>query len=181
MFCLFKNSHLYPKVNFYIIAAAWIGVLFWLNFTFLEKELVFKVMSGEAILVDLLFGLPLVLMLAVVVYATIYWFLKLVIVYLFPQAIMPASELDESLAELAEDPELEQALQDKYGETYWHNKEDTQNQQNGRQEAHSQQTESQSETSFELETKLEAKQDIKLEIEFESLDKNSTDPISEKK
>ena len=127
MFCLFKNSHLYPKVNFYLIAAAWIGVLFWLNFTFIEKELVFKVIAGEAILVDLLFGVPLVLMMAVVVYATIYWFLKLLIVYLYPQAIMPASELDDALAEIAEDPELEKALQEKYGEEYWQHRDEVEN------------------------------------------------------
>ena len=119
MFGLFRTAQLYPKVNFYLIAIAWIGVLFWLNFTFIEKALIVKVMSGEAILVDLLFGLPLVLMLAVVVYATIYWFLKLIIVYVYPQAIMPASELDEALTEMVEDPELEKTLQAKYGEAYW--------------------------------------------------------------
>ena len=101
------------------MAIAWIGVLVWLNFTFIEKELVFKVVAGEAILVDLLFGVPLVLMLAVVVYATIYWFLKLVVVYLFPQTIMPISDYDNQ-SELLEDPELEQILQEKYGQQYWH-------------------------------------------------------------
>ena len=118
MFCLFKNSHLIPKVNWLLIAFAWLGALAWLNFTFIEKDLVFKVIGGKAILVDLLFGVPLVLMLAVVVYATIYWFLKLVVVYLFPQAIMPVSELDQQ-AELAEDPVLDEALQEEYGEAYW--------------------------------------------------------------
>jgi|GEM_PF-1617190 len=126
MFCLFKNSHLYPKVNFFLVAAAWVGVVIWLNFTFIEKELIFKLIAGDAILVDLLFGLPLVLMLAVVVYATIYWFLKLVIVYLFPQAIMPASEFDTQ-SELAEDPELEEALQAKYGDEYWQNEHENEN------------------------------------------------------
>ena len=120
MFCLFKNSHLVPKVNFLLVALAWLGALAWLNFTFIEKDLVFKVIAGDAILVDLLFGVPLVLMLAVVVYATIYWFLKLVVVYLFPQAIMPPSELDLQ-SELAEDPELEQSLQEQYGDEYWQN------------------------------------------------------------
>lgn len=120
MFCLFKNSHLAPKVNFFVAAISWIAALAWLNFTFVEKELVFKVIAGEAILLDLLLGIPLVLMLAVVVYATIFWFLKLVIVYLFPRAIAPTSEYD-SQSELLEDPELEKTLQNQYGENYWHN------------------------------------------------------------
>jgi len=119
MFCLFKNSHLYPKVNFYLIAAGWVGVIAWLEFTFIQKDLVFKVLQGEAIMVDLLFGLPLVLMLAVVIYATIYWFLKLIVVYAFPQAIMPASEYDDSMPEIIEDPELVQELEDEFGDEYW--------------------------------------------------------------
>ncbi len=121
MFCLFKNARLYPRVNFYLIAAGWVGVLFWLEFTFIEKELVFKLIKGEAILVDLVFGLPLVLMLAVVIYATIYWFLKLIVVYVFPSAIMPASEYEEALPTIEEDPELQQQLEQQYGDEYWSN------------------------------------------------------------
>lgn len=74
-------------------------------------------------MVDLLLGIPLVLMLAVVVYATIYWFFKLIIVYLFPRAILPASEYDNQSA-LLEDPELERALQEQYGENYWQHRDD---------------------------------------------------------
>lgn len=118
MFCLFKNSHLTPKVNFFVAAIAWVAALAWLNFTFIEKEFVFKVMAGEAILLDLLLGIPLVLMLAIVVYATIFWFLKLIIVYLFPRAIAPASSYDSHSA-LLEDPALEETLQNQYGENYW--------------------------------------------------------------
>lgn len=121
MFCLFKNSHLTPKVNFFVAAISWIAALAWLNFTFIEKELVLKVIAGEAILLDLLLGIPLVLMLAVVVYATVFWFIKLIIVYLFPRAIAPASEYD-SQSELLEDPDLEETLQKQYGENYWQNR-----------------------------------------------------------
>lgn len=129
MFCLFKNSHLYPKVNFYLIAAGWVGVIAWLEFTFIQKDLVFKVLQGEAIMVDLLFGLPLVLMLAVVIYVTIYWFLKLIVVYAFPQAIMPASEYEDAMPEIVEDPELVQELEDEYGDQYWNSKKDSESHQ----------------------------------------------------
>ncbi|MDG6778059.1 hypothetical protein QCB44_04995 [Thiomicrorhabdus sp. zzn3] len=95
---------------------SWLAVAAWLYFAFIEKALWSKLFSGEALLVDLLLGLPLVLMLAVVVYATLYWLLKLLVVVFLPQAIVPAeSEHDAQL------DENHKALEETYGERYWEN------------------------------------------------------------
>ncbi|WP_373017242.1 hypothetical protein [Thiomicrorhabdus sp.] len=73
-----------------------------------------KLFEGQAIMVDLLLGIPLVLMLAVVVYATIYWFIKLLIIYLLPHAVVPADqgELPDSLEDQAK-------LEEEFGQEYW--------------------------------------------------------------
>lgn len=116
MLCLFKNSHVHPSLNRYLMLISWLAVAAWLYFAFIEKALWSKLFSGEAILVDLLLGLPLVLMLAVVVYATLYWLLKLLVVVFLPQAIIPAeSEHDAQLGESHE------VLEEAYGEHYWEN------------------------------------------------------------
>lgn len=122
MFCLFKNSHIHPRLNPYVILVSLLSVIAWLYFAFIEKELVTKLFEGQAIMVDLLLGIPLVLMLAVVVYATVYWFFKLLIVYLLPQAIVPAhhfESLDDSLPE-----ETLESLQEQLGEEYWKHSEE---------------------------------------------------------
>lgn len=117
MFCLFKNSHIHPRINLYVVLVSLLSVVAWLYFAFIEKELMTKLFEGQAIMVDLLLGIPLVLMLAVVVYATVYWFFKLLIVYLLPQAIVPAQQFDTLDDEVSE--ETLESLQEQLGEEYW--------------------------------------------------------------
>ncbi|MDG6772918.1 hypothetical protein QCB45_01105 [Thiomicrorhabdus sp. ZW0627] len=122
MFCLFKNSHIHPALNRYVVLLSWLGVVAWLYFAFIEKELVLKLFKGHAVMVDLLLGIPLVLMLAVVVYATIYWLFKLLIIYLLPHAVIPANQ--EDLTDSLDDESFQKELESQYGEEYWQQQED---------------------------------------------------------
>ncbi|WP_178863819.1 hypothetical protein [Thiomicrorhabdus cannonii] len=112
MLCLFRNSVLQPSVNRIGVMLSWLAVLAWLYFSFVEKELWFKLLAGDAILVDLLLGIPLVLMLAVVVYATVYWSFKLLIIALFPQAVMPVVPAGAEHHDLTEQ-------ETEFGSDYW--------------------------------------------------------------
>lgn len=117
MLCLFRNSKIHPKLDKYAILASLMSVFAWLYFAFIEKALMSKLLEGKALIVDLVFGLPLVLALAVVVYATVYWTLKIILIYLLPQAII---HHDENLVpELT--PEEIAELEAKFGKEYWNN------------------------------------------------------------
>lgn len=123
MFCLFRNSHIHPSLNRYVILLSLFGVIGWLYFTLIEKSLVNMVVSGEALIVDLVFGLPLVLMMAVVVYATIYWTCKILIIIALPQLIVPAAPEMDVLREQLEEDNI-QDLEERHGSEYW-TKDDT--------------------------------------------------------
>ena len=118
MFCLFRNSHIHPNLNRYVILLSILGVIGWLYFTFIEKSLVSKVLGGEALIVDLVFGLPLVLMMGVVVYATIYWTCKVLIIIVLPQFIVPAELEGDVLQEQLEADHIE-SLEEEHGSEYW--------------------------------------------------------------
>lgn len=122
MFCLFRNSQIEPRLNRYVILLSLIGVMAWLYFSFVEKSLVGKVLSGEALIVDLVFGLPLVLMLAVVVYACIYWGCKLLIILLLPDSIIMKSDETQQLEDEMSEEEISH-LEEKHGQAYWNQEE----------------------------------------------------------
>lgn len=120
MFCLFRNSKIHPRLDKYAIIASLLSVFAWLYFAFIEKSLLAKLFEGKALIVDLVFGLPLVLALAIVVYALVYWSLKLIVIFLIPQAIIPVEDhdLNTSLSE----EEIAQ-LEKEHGEAYWNQSE----------------------------------------------------------
>ncbi|GKT12925.1 MAG: hypothetical protein ISEC1_P1917 [Thiomicrorhabdus sp.] len=118
MFCLFRNSQIEPRLNRYVVLLSMLGVIGWLYFSFIEKSLASKLFEGQALLVDLVFGLPLVLMLAVVVYATIYWACKLIIMFLLPNAIILKSAESLQLEDELNDEEIK-TLEETHGEDYW--------------------------------------------------------------
>lgn len=109
MLCLFKNSRL--SLPFHLLASliSWGSVIYWLYFAFINKAFLENFFSGQALFVDLLFGLPIVLIFAIVIYAFLYWGIKLMVIVFLPQTIIHTqteNELDETL-----DPAL--------GENYW--------------------------------------------------------------
>ncbi|MDA3807764.1 MAG: hypothetical protein PF440_07610 [Thiomicrorhabdus sp.] len=118
MFCLFRNSHIHPRLNRYVILLSLLGVIGWLYFTIIEKSLVTMLKSGDALIVDLVFGLPLVLMMGVVIYATIYWTCKILIIIALPKFIVPAEPEGDVLQEQLEEDNI-QTLEEQHGSEYW--------------------------------------------------------------
>ena len=116
MLCLFRNTKIHPSIDRFAQLFSWLAVAYWLYFTFIEKALMSKLFEGKALIVDLVFGLPLVLAMAVVVYATIYWLIKLIIIFLLPQAIEKIEPDDSELV----NPEVELSeLEQQHGKEYW--------------------------------------------------------------
>ena len=91
MLYLFRHYRIEPKLNRYAVLLIFSVVAIWLYFSFVEKSFVGKMISGDALIVDLVLGLPLVLMLTIIVYACAYWSCKLIIIFLLPQAMIPYS------------------------------------------------------------------------------------------
>ncbi|MGC9386804.1 MAG: hypothetical protein ACP5D0_07660 [Hydrogenovibrio sp.] len=110
MLCLFRNSRIAFPLSWLVLALSLAGTFYWLHFAFIEKAFLAKMLAGEALFVDLLLGLPVVLVFALVIYAMIFWSLKVVIIFLWPSQIIqlpnPTHELSDEL-----DPSLE--------EDYW--------------------------------------------------------------
>lgn len=87
MLQLFRQAHIQPHLNRYVVMLSLVATVGWLYFSFIEKALLAKLFEGQALIVDLVFGLPLVLMMAVIVYAICYWSCKLLIIWLWPQQL----------------------------------------------------------------------------------------------
>lgn len=109
MFCLFRNSKIAYPLNLWVWLASIAPVMYWLYFAMVEKDFLHNFVSGQSLFVDLLLGLPVVLIFAIVIYAMVFWVLKLLVILLMPSWIIPLTPLEEEEAPL--DPEL--------GEDYW--------------------------------------------------------------
>lgn len=121
MLCLFRNTKLHSKINLIVVLFSLMSVIGWLYFTFVEKSLMQKLFAGQALIVDLVFGLPLILALAVVVYATVFWALKLIIIFTIPSAIIHINPDDKNSDYLEEDIE---DLENQHGKAYWNQNEE---------------------------------------------------------
>jgi len=116
MLCLFRNTKIDSRINHYVVLISLFAVVAWLYFTFVEKALMQKLFDGQALIVDLVFGLPLVLALAIVIYATVYWTLKLLIIFLLPQFVTHI-EPEDMQADILE--EGVEHLEEQHGKEYW--------------------------------------------------------------
>ncbi|MBF6056894.1 MULTISPECIES: hypothetical protein [Thiomicrorhabdus] len=110
---------MHPKLNFWFQSISLVAVVVWLYFTFVEKSLISRLFEGQALLIDLLLGLPLVLALAVVIYASVFWTLKLILVLAFPQFLQTIETHYDG------DEESIQRLEDEHGQAYWEQEDDT--------------------------------------------------------
>lgn len=102
MFCLFKNSRLNPLLNLISLLLSWGAVAYWAHFAFIEKSFLENVFSGQAFFIDLLFGLPIVLIFAIVIYAMVSWTFKLLVILLYPAGVtqIATETSEEELAEI---------------------------------------------------------------------------------
>ena len=108
MFCMFKNSRLTYPLNWIVLLLSLVGVVYWLNFAFIEKAFLERVFGGEALFVDLLLGLPVVLIFALVIYAIIYWGLKVLVMLFLPKMIEQVEVGDTTLSDELEYDQLEE-------------------------------------------------------------------------
>lgn len=92
---LFRYGHLPKKVHQLMFWAGLVAAGFWLNFSIIKMQLWPRLLAGETELLDALIGFPLVLALAIVVYAVVFWAIKLVIILTYPQWLTLPPEADE--------------------------------------------------------------------------------------
>lgn len=94
----FRYGQLPKPIHRLMVAIGLFAGVSWLYFSIIEKQLIERLISGQAELLDALIGFPLVLALAVVVYAIIVWAIKLLIILIAPHWIeLPAEdELDSA-------------------------------------------------------------------------------------
>lgn len=103
MFCLFRNSRIIAPYNFWVNFISLSPVLYWLHFALIEKQFLDNFFSGQTLFVDLLLGLPVVLVFAIVIYAMIFWVLKLAIVMAVPSWVVKLEPLTPEEDELIDD------------------------------------------------------------------------------
>lgn len=109
MLCLFRNARLSPMFHILASLISWGTVFYWLYFSFIHKSFLENVFAGKALMVDLLLGLPVVLVFAIVIYAFLYWSIKLLVILLFPHTIIHLkTDLDEESDNLLDAADLEQ-------------------------------------------------------------------------
>ncbi|MCF6298584.1 MAG: hypothetical protein L3J01_01745 [Thiomicrorhabdus sp.] len=113
MFNLFRHYRIEAKLNRYAVLFSLSVVLAWLYFSFIEKSFVGKIMSGEALLVDFVLGLPLIFMFTVIIYACAYWLCKWLVIFFLPHAMIPYSLKDQ----MSDDETKHQ--EEAHGENYW--------------------------------------------------------------
>jgi len=131
MLCLFRNTKLQPNINLFAILISLASVIGWLYFTFVYKNLFEMLFAGQALIIDLVFGLPLILALAVVIYATVYWFIKLIVILLLPKLVVRVDPDDEIYSTVHDDlTELEK----QHGKGYWEKSEKEAQSNNNKQE-----------------------------------------------
>lgn len=112
MFCLFRNSRFIYPLNYLVLVLSLAPVFYWLYFTLVEKSFLDNFIKGQTLFVDLLLGLPVVLLFAVIIYAMIYWTLKVVTIIVAPYL------LEENKYEEEKDS-FDPASMEEHGEDYW--------------------------------------------------------------
>lgn len=95
MLDLFRYAHPPKKTQRLMVLVSSIAALFWLYFSIIQQQLLQRMLEGKAQILDALIGFPLVIALAIVIYATVYWFIKWIIILLAPQTLTLPPEEDE--------------------------------------------------------------------------------------
>ena len=92
-----------PRVwHFLMGLSAWLCAIGWLYFAFISKQFIQRMIEGQAELLDALIGLPLILALTLVIYASVYWAIKLILIIAQPNAFILPPEYKDLPDELAE-------------------------------------------------------------------------------
>lgn len=90
---LFIYGRLHPRIHRWLNGAGFCAAVGWLYYALVYKQFINRFISGNLQFLDILLGLPLVIALAPVIYALIYWSVKWAVILLYPQGIsMPVDE-----------------------------------------------------------------------------------------
>lgn len=92
---LFIYGRLHPGIHRWLNGAGFCAAMGWLYYALVYKQFISRFISGNLQLLDILVGLPLVIALAPVLYALIYWSAKWMIIFFRPQWISMPPEVDE--------------------------------------------------------------------------------------
>ncbi|AEG31574.1 hypothetical protein [Thiomicrospira cyclica] len=85
-----------PLLHKLMSIVAWTAAIGWLYFTLINQAFIQRIFTGQTDLLDLILGLPLILSLAVVIYAMAYWATKLVVIVWKPHWLaFPDDHYDE--------------------------------------------------------------------------------------
>ncbi|MBE0493357.1 MAG: hypothetical protein IBX48_03360 [Thiomicrospira sp.] len=95
MLDLFRYAHPSKKLHQIMVLISAIAALMWLYYTVVAQQLLPRMIKGETELLDSLIGFPLILALAIVIYAIVYWSIKWLIIFIAPQKLSLPPEEDE--------------------------------------------------------------------------------------
>ncbi len=118
MFYLFRSSRIIYPFNYMAIFLSLIGVFYWLHFTLIDQLFLENFFGGEALLVDLLFGFPIVILFGLVIYAMAYWVIKVALILFAPFLL---ERIDSCLY----DDQLDTDVAKEFGDNYWQKKKDS--------------------------------------------------------
>ncbi|WP_044406202.1 hypothetical protein [Thiomicrospira microaerophila] len=109
LMALFRYGKL-PKITHQLLlAASLIAASYWLYFAIVKMQLLPRFLAGEALILDAVVGFPLVLALAIVVYAVVFWLVKLMVIIFYPSWLTLPSDYyddaDESYFDPTEPPD----------------------------------------------------------------------------
>ncbi|WFE68448.1 hypothetical protein P8S54_09590 [Thiomicrospira sp. R3] len=100
---LFRYGQLPKLAHRGLLFASLAAALYWLYFSIVKMELLPRLLAGETLILDAIVGFPLVLALAIVVYAIVYWAIKIVMIIAYPHWLtLPPGHNDPD--EVAFDP-----------------------------------------------------------------------------
>lgn len=95
---LFRYGQLPKWAHRGLLLASLMAASYWLYFSIVKMELLPRLLAGETLILDAIVGFPLVLALAIVVYAVVYWATKIVFIILSPHWLtLPPDHHDPEL------------------------------------------------------------------------------------
>ncbi len=84
---MFLYGQLHPKLHFWVNLSGFATAGAWLFYALVVKDFIGRFLAGNLQFLDILVGLPLVIALAPVLYALVYWSVKWLVILIAPHLI----------------------------------------------------------------------------------------------
>jgi hypothetical protein len=104
LMALFRYGRLPRLVHQLLLATSFLAAAYWLYFAVVKMQLLPRFLEGEALILDAVVGFPLVLALAIVVYAIVFWIVKIILIILYPSWLSLPREYYDDLEQDYFDP-----------------------------------------------------------------------------